>query len=386
MSRNIYAEKNRWKWVLFVIALSIGAVTMWYTNNFVRKLREVERQKVRLWAEASKLLANVGDNDEYLGFVFQVIRDNKTVPVILTDAEGNINVWNNLDTNKVQRPGYLENELEEMKAEQEPIEIEYLEGERVYIYYKDSLLLQQLQWYPLVILLVMTLFILIAYYAFSTSRRLEQNRVWAGMAKETAHQIGTPLSSLLGWIEILRSQEVPEDMLGEMEKDVHRLNVITDRFSKIGSMPTIRPEDIVATTESAMQYLKARSGRKVDFEFNTPEITESVQVPLNVPLYEWVIENLIRNAIDAMAGAGKICLTVRDKGKQVQIDLQDSGKGIKSTQWKTVFNPGFTTKKRGWGLGLSLARRIIVDYHGGRIFIVRSEKDKGTTFRIVLNK
>lgn len=386
MSRNIYAEKNRWKWVLFVIALSIGAVTMWYTNNFVRKLREVERQKVRLWAEASKLLANVGDNDEYLGFVFQVIRDNKTVPVILTDAEGNINGWNNLDTNKVQRPGYLENELEEMKAEQEPIEIEYLEGERVYIYYKDSLLLQQLQWYPLVILLVMTLFILIAYYAFSTSRRLEQNRVWAGMAKETAHQIGTPLSSLLGWIEILRTQEVPEDMLGEMEKDVHRLNVITDRFSKIGSMPTIRPEDIVATTESAMQYLKARSGRKVDFEFNTPEITESVQVPLNVPLYEWVIENLIRNAIDAMAGAGKICLTVRDKGKQVQIDLQDSGKGIKSTQWKTVFNPGFTTKKRGWGLGLSLARRIIVDYHGGRIFIVRSEKDKGTTFRIVLNK
>lgn len=386
MSRNIYAEKNRWKWVLFVIALSIGAVTMWYTNNFVRKLREVERQKVRLWAEASKLLANVGDDDEYLGFVFQVIRDNKTVPVILTDAEGNINGWNNLDSNKVKRPGYLETELEEMKAEREPIEIEYLEGERVYIYYKDSLLLQQLQWYPLVILLVMTLFILIAYYAFSTSRRLEQNRVWAGMAKETAHQIGTPLSSLLGWIEILRTQEVPEEMLGEMEKDVNRLNIITERFSKIGSMPTIRPEDIVSTTENAMQYLKARSGRKIDFEFSTPDITGPIQVPLNVPLYEWVIENLIRNAIDAMAGAGNIFVTVRNKGKQVYIEVEDTGKGIRSSQWKTIFRPGFTTKKRGWGLGLSLARRIIVDYHGGKIFILRSEKDKGTTFRIVLNK
>jgi len=386
MSRNIYAEKNRWKWVLFVIALTIGAVTMWYTNNFVRKLRDVERQKVRLWAEASKLLANVGDNDEYLGFVFQVIRDNKTVPVILTDADGNINGWNNLDSNKVKRAGYLENELAEMKAEREPIEIEYIEGERVYIYYKDSLLLQQLQWYPLVILLVMTLFILIAYYAFSTSRRLEQNRVWAGMARETAHQIGTPLSSLMGWIEILRTQEVPEDMLGEMEKDVNRLNIITDRFSKIGSMPTIRPEDIVATTESAMQYLKARSGRKIEFEFHTPEITGPVHVPLNVPLYEWVIENLIRNAIDAMAGAGNIIVTVRDKGKQVHVEVEDTGKGIKSSRWKTIFRPGFTTKKRGWGLGLSLARRIIVDYHGGRIFILRSEKDKGTTFRIVLNK
>ena len=267
MSRNIYAEKNRWKWVLFVFALGIGAVTMWYTNNFVRKLREVERQKVRLWAEASGLLADVGDNDQYLGFVFQVIRDNKTVPVILTDGDGNINGWNNLDSTKVNRPGFLEEELAEMAEQRPPIEIEYIEGERVYIYYKDSLLLTQLQWYPLVILAVMTLFILIAYYAFSTSRRLEQNRVWAGMARETAHQIGTPLSSLMGWVEILRTQHVEEEMLGEMEKDIDRLNIITDRFSKIGSMPTIKPEDIVAVTENAMQYLKARSGRKINFAF-----------------------------------------------------------------------------------------------------------------------
>jgi len=386
MSRNIYAEKNRWKWVLFVFALGIGAVTMWYTNNFVRKLREVERQKVRLWAEASKLLATVGDNDEYLGFVFQVIRDNKTVPVILTDGEGNINGWNNLDSNKVQRKGFLEDELAEMAEQRPPIEIEYIEGERVYIYYKDSLLLTQLQWYPLVILAVMTLFILIAYYAFSTSRRLEQNRVWAGMARETAHQIGTPLSSLMGWVEILRTQSVEEEMLGEMEKDIDRLNIITERFSKIGSMPTIKPEDIVAVTENAMQYLKARSGRKINFEFRTPEIQGPVFVPLNIPLYEWVIENLIRNAIDAMAGQGDIGVCVQEKGGQVHIEVSDTGKGIKSTQWKTIFRPGFTTKRRGWGLGLSLARRIIVDYHGGRIFIVKSEKDKGTTFRVILNK
>lgn len=386
MSRNIYAEKNRWKWVLFVFALGIGAVTMWYTNNFVRKLREVERQKVRLWAEASKLLATVGDNDEYLGFVFQVIRDNKTVPVILTDGEGNINGWNNLDSNKVGRKGYLEDELAEMAEQRPPIEIEYIEGERVYIYYKDSLLLSQLQWYPLVILAVMTLFILIAYYAFSTSRRLEQNRVWAGMARETAHQIGTPLSSLMGWVEILRTQNVEEEMLGEMEKDIDRLNIITERFSKIGSMPTIKPEDIVSVTQNAMQYLKARSGRKINFDFRTPEIQGPVFVPLNIPLYEWVIENLIRNAIDAMAGQGDIGVCVQEKGGQVHVEVSDTGKGIKSAQWKTIFRPGFTTKKRGWGLGLSLARRIIVDYHGGRIFIAKSEKDKGTTFRVVLNK
>ncbi len=386
MSRNIYAEKNRWKWVLFVFALGIGAVTMWYTNNFVRKLREVERQKVRLWAEASGLLADVGDNDQYLGFVFQVIRDNKTVPVILTDGDGNINGWNNLDSTKVNRPGFLEEELAEMAEQRPPIEIEYIEGERVYIYYKDSLLLTQLQWYPLVILAVMTLFILIAYYAFSTSRRLEQNRVWAGMARETAHQIGTPLSSLMGWVEILRTQHVEEEMLGEMEKDIDRLNIITDRFSKIGSMPTIKPEDIVAVTENAMQYLKARSGRKINFAFQTPEIQGPVFVPLNVPLYEWVIENLIRNAIDAMSGQGDISVCVQEKGNQIHVEVADTGKGIKSTQWKTIFRPGFTTKKRGWGLGLSLARRIIVEYHGGKIFIVRSEKDKGTTFRVTLNK
>ncbi len=382
----MFVENNRWKWVLFTIALTIGAITMWYTDSFVRKLREVERQKVQLWAEASRLLARLGDNDEYLGFVFQVIRDNKTVPVILTDAQGNINGWNNLDSSKVKRAGYLRSQLEEMKQEREPIEIEYLEGESVYIYYKDSLLLQQLRWYPLVILLVMTLFVLIAYYAFSASRRLEQNRVWAGMARETAHQIGTPLSSLMGWIEILRDQEAPGEMLGEMEKDVHRLNIITDRFSKIGSMPTIRPEDIVPVTENAMEYLRARSVRKIRFEFHTPGITGPVFTPLNVPLYEWVIENLIRNAIDAISGTGRISVSVRDKGRQVHIEVEDTGKGIRSGQWKTIFRPGFTTKKRGWGLGLSLARRIIVDYHGGRIFILRSEKNKGTTFRIVLNK
>jgi len=383
MTSNIYAEKNRWKWLLFVGAVIIGSITFWYTNSFVGELREVERRKVRLWAEATRQINDFQEDNQAISFVFEVIRDNKTVPVILTDQDGMIKGFRNLDSAKADSEKYLREQIRVMKSQHEPIIIDYDSGNQDVIYYKDSILLLKLQYFPIIMLTVIALFIGVAYYAFSNSRRSEQNRVWAGMARETAHQIGTPLSSLMGWLEILRSQSVDESILTEVEKDIRRLDTITDRFSKIGSRPNLKENDVVEVTQNAVDYLKRRVSSKIKVEFYT-NVT-SLIVPLNASLYEWVIENLVKNGIDAITGEGQITVEVQHMGSKVLIDVTDTGKGLRKSQFQTVFRPGFTTKKRGWGLGLSLAKRIIEEYHGGKIIVYRSEKGKGTTFRVTLN-
>lgn len=382
MNSNIYAEKNRWKWLLFAGAVIIGGVTFWYTSTFVAELRDVERRKVKLWAEATSRINDFQDDNQAISFIFEVIRDNKTVPVILTDHNGMIKGYRNLDSSKAQSERYLREQIQLMKSQHEPIEIRYDSGNRDIIYYKDSILLLKLQYFPVIMLTVIALFIGVAYYAFSNSRRSEQNRVWAGMARETAHQIGTPLSSLMGWLEILRSQSVDESILTEVEKDIRRLDTITDRFSKIGSKPNLKERDVVEVTHGAVDYLKRRVSSKISVEFYAN--VSSLIIPLNASLYEWVIENLVKNGIDAITGEGKIVVELQHVGSKVYIDVSDTGKGLRKSQYQTVFRPGFTTKTRGWGLGLSLAKRIIEEYHSGKIFVYRSEKGKGTTFRIIM--
>jgi two-component system, sporulation sensor kinase D len=380
---DIYTLKTRWKVFLLICAIAIGAITQWYTNSFVQQLRDVERRKVKLWAEASRQMNNLDENTSNIGFIFEVIRDNNTVPVILTDEAGNINGYRNLDSLKSLEESYLRHQLEIMKGQHEPIVIDYYQGQKAYIFYKDSILLTKLQYYPLIMLLIITLFIGAAYYAFNSSRRSEQNRIWAGMARETAHQIGTPLSSLIGWLELLKAENHSGQTLQEMEKDLDRLSTITDRFSKIGSQPKLEVEDLVDVARSAMDYIEKRSSKSIHFSFSAPDYP--IPIPLNRPLLEWVFENLIRNGIDALHGPGDITVQIQDSGNKAIIDVSDSGKGIRKGDVSKVFQPGFTTKKRGWGLGLSLAKRIVEQYHKGKIFVHHSERDKGTTFRMIFS-
>jgi len=380
--KRVYHEKNRWKGLLLLGAVLIGAATFWYTQEVVQQLRDVERRKVRVWAEATRQINFFSNDDRAIGFVFEVIRENKTVPVILTDEDGGIKGYRNLDSARALDPAYLKDQLAIMKASHEPIVIDYLGGGKDIVYYRDSTLLTKLQYFPLVMLLVIGLFIGVAYLAFDTSRRSEQNQVWAGMARETAHQIGTPLSSLTGWIEVLRTAQVPEDMLSEMERDVDRLNTIADRFSKIGSQPNLHSSDLNNLIYRVITYLKPRVRKSIIMQFQ--ESAKAVQLPLNPALFEWVIENLMVNAIDSMGDEGTISISLSVQGKIACIDVTDTGKGIKRSQFKTVFKPGYTTKQRGWGLGLSLAKRIVEEYHRGKIAVHQSELGKGTTFRIQL--
>lgn len=370
--------------MLLTIAVVIGLSSLYYTNTLVTKLQWEERKKVELWAEATKQLANAqGDGD--LSFVLKVIIDNETVPVILADKDGAVLSFVNLDSASALESGYLEEQLAIMKKENEAIEVAIGDDNFQYIHFKNSTLLTQLKYFPYIQLGVITLFILVSYFAFSTSRKAEQNQVWMGLAKETAHQLGTPLSSIMAWLEVLRTKSVDESTLIEFEKDVKRLETITERFSKIGSIPKLDPTNISQILEEAVNYISSRVSKKVEFNMDYEELRD-VMVPLNKSLFEWVIENLCKNAVDAMNGAGKITISVSDQTQFVYIDIRDTGKGMAKSMFKTVFEPGFTTKKRGWGLGLSLCKRIIENYHGGKIFVKGSEVDKGTTFRVVLKK
>lgn len=501
-SFNIYSQKQRWKLLLFVIALGIVAVSLWYTKSLVdkialeertkveiwseavkkrsalvhytsrlfEKLQKGERKKVELYLEATKYLARPDISD--VSFALNVLNDNTTVPVILTNEKGTITSHRNILIPEGQDLSeFLEQELESMSSQYEPIEIVYYGNARVYLYYKDSrlfaelkktfddlqqsfiselminaassplilldsasgkvieagnvdqrilanpfllkdrlesmraqhdpisveingrnafvyyedsFLLTQLTYYPLAQFGVIGLFMLIAYLLFSTARKAEQNQVWVGMSKETAHQLGTPLSSMLAWIELLREQEGGKMIAEELEKDINRLQVVTERFSKIGSQPELSEENLVPIVREAVEYFEHRFGKKVDFELDLPD--HEIKVTLNTSLFEWVIENLIKNAIDAMDGIGKIRVELIDLGHKVHLEVSDTGKGIPSNQFKQVFEPGFTTKKRGWGLGLSLSKRIIKEYHNGKIYVLKSELGKGSTFRISLRK
>ena len=381
---NIYSKKQYWKGVLLAIAVVIGLSSLYYTNTLVKKLQWEERKKVELWAEATRQLANAEGGGD-LSFVLKVIIDNETVPVILADMDGNVLSYVNLDSASATEPGYLEEQLEIMRTENEAIEVAIGDDYFQYIHYKSSTLLNQLKYFPYIQLGVISLFILVSYFAFSTSRKAEQNQVWMGLAKETAHQLGTPTSAIMAWLEVLRTKKVDEATLQEFEKDVKRLETITERFSKIGSVPKLEPANLNKILEEAVDYISNRVSKKVEFTTDFKE-AEDILVPLNKSLFEWVIENLCKNAVDAMNGVGKITIQVSDQTQFVYIDISDTGKGLAKSVFKTIFEPGFTTKRRGWGLGLSLCKRIIENYHGGKIFVKSSEIDKGTTFRVVLKK
>lgn len=381
---NIYSQKQTWKRLLFVTAALIGISSLVYTDRLVKQLAQEEENKVKLWAKATELLANSGDENIDISFVFEVIRDNETVPVILTDQNENIISVRNLDSLQSLDTAYVKEQLSLMKEEHTPIEVGLVAGEKNLIFYRNSKLYYSLKYYPYVQLGVISLFIFVSYIAFSTSRKAEQNQVWVGMAKETAHQLGTPISSLLAWMEHLRAKGVDDQTLTEIGQDLKRLETITERFSKIGATPKLELKNIAQVMEESVNYMKMRSSKKVIYNFN-PGNTADINVPMNIPLFEWVIENLCRNAIDAMNGAGTIKVEMEAKEGQVIIDVSDTGKGMPKSKFKTVFEPGFTTKQRGWGLGLSLTKRIIENYHSGKIFVKNSVVDKGTTFRIILN-
>jgi nitrogen-specific signal transduction histidine kinase len=381
---NIYSQKQYYKFLLFVLAVLIGLSSLWYTNQLVDKLAVEERKKVELWAEATRQLASAQSETD-LSFIFKVIVDNKTVPVILADEDNKIISWVNLDSAKAISNEYLVKQLASMKEENPPIEVIINEKLKQYIFYKNSILLTQLMYFPFIQLGVISLFILVSYYAFSISRKAEQNQVWMGMAKETAHQLGTPLSSLMAWHEVLKSKSLGDETLDEFENDLKRLEVITDRFSKIGSIPKLTSHSLDQVLADSINYLRSRLPNKIKFEVSMGSY-QDVVAPLNKSLFEWVIENLCKNAVDAMRGNGTIKIVVADQTQFVYIDIKDTGKGMPKKLYKRVFQPGFTTKERGWGLGLSLCKRIVENYHQGKVFVKSSEQGKGTTFRIVLNK
>lgn len=380
---DFYGRKNLWKFFLFVFAILIGLVTLFYTESFLRELRNEEVKKVNQWADAMTFIQRADDQTN-LALAIQIIQSNTTIPIIQTDAQDSVINTNNLKLPRSNQGAFLQEKIKEMKEAGSFIEVNFAANQKNIIYYENSTLLNKLRFYPIVLLVVITLFMLVAYFAFSGARKAEQNQVWNGLAKETAHQIGTPLSSLMGWLELLKMQNGDPEMVKEMEKDIKRLETITNRFSKIGSQPALQKTDMLLTTKQAVEYLRTRSPKKIKVSCNLPY--EPVYADVNVPLFEWVIENLVRNAIDAIEGEGEIDVTLFSNEKNIQIDVKDTGKGIPAQKVNSVFRPGFSTKKRGWGLGLSLAKRIIDDYHKGRIFVAESIVNEGTTFRIILPK
>lgn len=501
---NIYARKRQWKLVLFAVAVMIVAGSMWYTSMLVRKVAEQEQMNIKIWAdaihrkttlvqyidkffqqireedrkrvvllaEAYKQLIRTEDPNVDLTFYVDIIRSNNTIPVILTDENGRIinaknvdfdidtveylsgklleefsvyppiparyfqdkknylyykdsrlhselhavlndlvstffseivinaanvpviitdstkkNVidFGNIEPDKIMDPVYLEKMIQEMEANNPPIEINLTNLGKSYIFYKGSYLLTQLRYYPVVQLLIVGLFLFISYLMFNTARRSEQNQVWVGLARETAHQIGTPLSSMIAWIELMKLEGIDHPAIDELRKDIDRLEKVTDRFSKIGSMPKLSNHNIVEVVHNTIEYIKTRTSRRINYIIN-PDRDQIIMAPINQHLFEWVIENLTKNAIDAMGSRGTFTVNIEEQNNHVIIDLTDTGKGIPKSKFKSIFKPGYTTKKHGWGLGLSLSERIIRNYHKGKIFVKSSTVDKGTTFRIILRK
>lgn len=385
--------KNTLKWVLIVASFLIVALILWNTNQFFKKFKNEERLKMEVLATAYENFNNP-DLDVDISLENKIIESNKSIPMIITYENGDIFRWGNLDVTNLKKFTslpiddrlYLNRQLTKMREENKPLIVNYKVGNvnvTQKIYYRDSDLLNRLQFYPLGLLLILLLFGTIIYLVFQQNKIAEQNKLWAGMAKETAHQIGTPLSSMLGWVELLRLENTNEEIVTEIEKDVSRLNTIADRFSKIGSVPKLSMHNIVRETKNAFNYIQSRSFKQIDFEFIDQE-DSPVFVELNVQLYSWVIENLVKNAIDAMQGKGKLTITVFQKNSHAKVLITDTGKGLQKRLHKKIFNPGYTTKKRGWGLGLSLAKRIIEDYHNGKIYIKKSEMGIGTSFIIEL--
>jgi len=376
--------RSKWRLLFLIIAISVSIGFLWYSNELVKNIAAEERKKIELWAETTKELQEIPLTRQVPLFMFKILQENKTIPRILLDNSGNIINSMNLDSTKNNNENYLKKELEIMKSQHQPIII-MVDNIKNYIYYKDSNLLNKLYYYPYFQVFVIAMFLVLVFYVVGVSQNAEQNRLWVGMSKETAHQLGTPISSLLAWVEMLKVKNIEDQYVTEVEKDVIRLEKITERFSRIGSKPILHEANIIFVLRNALGYLRTRTSDRVKFIQDFSE-NEEIIVPLNIVLFEWVIENLWKNALDAMNNLGEIKIRIRETGHSVFIDVTDTGQGIQKSKFRSVFKPGYTSKLRGWGLGLSLAKRIIETYHKGKIFIKQSEIGMGTTFRIILRK
>lgn len=377
-----YQSNQTLKIVFIVITIAIVLTSTFFTNRLTRKLSEEETKKIEIWAEATRQLI-LADETTNINFLLNIIQGNTTIPVIMTDENDNMLQYRNLKVPKTNQQDFFNKKTAKWKEKRPPIVVKLDKNTKQYIYYDESFLLKQLNIFPYVQFSIILIFFMVVFLAFSNNKRAEQNKVWVGLSKETAHQLGTPISSLMAWIELLKMKYSDDSLIDDMEKDVKRLSIIAERFSKIGSKPDLKKTNLMDTLQNAVDYMKNRSSSKVNISLHQSE-KEIDQVPLNVPLFEWVIENLIKNAIDAMNGSGNIDVFVKTIENQVIIDVKDTGKGMERNMFKAVFSPGFTTKERGWGLGLSLAKRIIEEYHQGKIFVKQSEINIGTTFRIIL--
>ena len=375
-----------WKFVLVSMAVVIIVATIWFVSSLSQRIQEEETKKVATWVEANRELLQASP-DANLNLAVEIVTTNTTIPLILTNEFGEIKDSRNLDTAKIaSHPKYLQEQLNIFKKKHPPFIMEVDAKLKIYnyIYYGDSLILKQVRYYPYIQLLVVTLFIGVVLFALSSTNRATQNLVWVGLAKETAHQLGTPLSSIEAWLEILKDNPDNTNMVTELGKDVDRLKLITDRFSKIGSVPKLEEKNLVEQIQHMVIYIRKRAPQKVQFTVHTRD-TE-IPAMISPPLFDWVVENLLKNALDAMEGKGAIDIYIESHPADIIVDIADTGKGIPKAYYEKVFKPGFSTKKRGWGLGLSLAKRIIEDYHKGRLYVKSSELTKGTTFRILLRK
>lgn len=384
----MFTQLFNWRTGLGIIAIAIVSGTIFYSNYLAKKIAHDEREKVEVWVQSLK--TRIGTTDKSaLDLTTTITSHNTDIPIIETDEMDNPSGEGlNLDTNAIKNDSsYLRDKVQAFKQLHDEIKIEISSDPLIInkYYYGDSKLLQEVRYYPLIQLFIVALFIIITLITISTRNKSTQNQVWAGMAKETAHQLGTPISSLQGWIELLNEKGGNEKIMHEMGKDVDRLKLVSDRFSKIGSTPQLEPNNIVSQIASMVAYIKRRAPEKVNFELNSNAKNEIIGM-INGPLFDWVIENLLKNALDSMEGKGNISINIKDETAQVIIDVADTGKGISKQHINNVFKPGFTTKKRGWGLGLSLSKRIIEQYHKGELFVKSTEPGKGTTFRIILKK
>jgi signal transduction histidine kinase len=393
---SLFKNKLTTRWIAIIAAFIVVTLILGNTYTFFQKFKTEERLKMKILGQAYERLAIADLETEVELERFIISEGNSSIPMIITNGKGEINSWNNINTTdsisnykllNTRERLFIDKQFAIMKSQNTPIDVSYTFGDtkiQQYIYYRNSDLLNKLKYYPLALVLILILFSSVIYLFFKSSKIAEQNRLWTGMAKETAHQIGTPLSSLLGWIELLREENIDKSIVPEIEKDVNRLNVIAERFSKIGSVPVLKKHNVVSETKNAIEYLQSRSSKQVVFSFKSEK--EEISADLNFQLFGWVIENLVKNAIDSMRGKGEIDILISQDQKHTNIYISDTGKGIPKNLRQQIFSPGFTTKKRGWGLGLSLSKRIIEDYHNGKIVVGKSEIGRGTTFCVSLKK
>jgi len=375
-------SRDTGRWIIIFASFIIISLILWNTYTFFQIFKKEERLKMNLWANAQKTLKNADENTD-VELPLQIFSNNTSIPIIVTENDTIINTVN-IDEEIVANPKKSRAFLADLKNENEPIIIEYVPGKFWNLYYGNSALLNKLKYYPIALLLIIILFAALIYNFYRSTKMATQNKLWAGMAKETAHQIGTPLSSLIGWVELLKTENIDETTTLEIERDIERLKTITDRFSKIGSEPKLENRDIIDETLQSYDYLISRFSKQVEFSFDAPK--NPILVLLNPTLHSWTIENLVKNAIDAMKGRGKLTVSIEEENEIVKIKVSDSGIGIPKKQFKSVFEPGFTTKKRGWGLGLSLTKRIVEEYHKGIIKVLHSEIGKGTIMQISFKK